>query len=276
MKLKSTLWTASLVVLSASGAAQQTAITWPSVVPAPGTIAAISHRGEHLHHPENTLAAFQAAIQAGADFFELDVQTTSDGKLVLMHDGSVNRMTSSTGRVSDLTFDQIRSLDVGAKFSKEFAGTKIPTLDEAFDLAHGKINVYVDTKNADAKLLVDTIVRHDMQDHVVIYGNPFFLYEVQKLRPDLRIMPESYSVDVCKFLIKGLHPRIMAFSAGDFKDDVIQAAKQALALIYVDRMGSTDEPGGWQAAIDMGANGIQTDRPAELEQYLRMKHIATH
>lgn len=276
MQLKSTLLIVSLAMLSVSGVAQQASVTWTPAVPAPGTIMAISHRGEHLHHPENTLAAFQAAIQAGADFFELDVQTTSDGKLVLMHDGTVNRMTSSTGRVSDLTFDQIRSLDVGAKFSKDFAGTKVPTLDEAFDLAHGKINVYVDTKNADAKQLVDTIVRHDMQDHVVIYGNPFFLYEVQKLRPDLRIMPESYSVDVCKFLIKGLHPRVMAFSAGDFKEDVIQVAKQAPSLIYVDRMGSTDGPEGWQAAIDQGANGIQTDRPAELVQYLKMKHLASH
>ena len=53
----------------------------------PRQIVAISHRGEHLHHPENTLPAFQAAIDAGADYFELDVRTTSDGKLVLSHDG---------------------------------------------------------------------------------------------------------------------------------------------------------------------------------------------
>src|SRR5580698_6151145 len=122
------------------------------------TIKVISHRGEHLHHPENTLPAFQAAIDAGADYFELDVRTTSDGKFVIMHDSTVDRTTNGTGDVHTLTFDQIRALDAGAKFSAAFAGTKVPTLDEAFDLAHGKINVYVDTKYADPQQMVDTIV----------------------------------------------------------------------------------------------------------------------
>src|ERR1700677_1059601 len=93
-------------------------------------VAVISHRGEHLHHPENTLPAFQAAIDAGADYFEADIRTTSDGKLVLMHDSSVNRTTNATGKVKDMTFDQIRALDAGAKFSPDFAGTKVPTFDE--------------------------------------------------------------------------------------------------------------------------------------------------
>jgi glycerophosphoryl diester phosphodiesterase len=265
-----------LLFVGVAGRAQQGPATWPAPTPAPGKIIAISHRGEHLHHPENTIAAFNAAIEAGADFFEVDVQTTSDGKLVLMHDSTVNRMSSATGKIKDMTFDQIRALDVGSKFSSKFAGLKAPTLDEAFDLAHGKINVYVDTKNADAKQLVDTIVRHDMQDHVVIYGNPFFLYEVQKIRPDLRIMPEAYSPDVAKLLTRGLTLTILAFSASDFKEDVIQVAKQAKALIYVDRMGSTDGPEGWQAAIDLGANGIQTDRPAELVDYLKAHHLESH
>ena len=56
-------------------------------------VAVISHRGEHLHHPENTLPAFRAALEAGADFIEVDVRTTSDGKLVVMHDGTVDRST---------------------------------------------------------------------------------------------------------------------------------------------------------------------------------------
>ena len=74
-------------------------------------IAVISHRGEHLSHVENTLPAFQAAIDAGADFFELDVRTTSDGRLVLMHDGTVDRTTNGKGKVRELAFDQIRQLD---------------------------------------------------------------------------------------------------------------------------------------------------------------------
>src|SRR5512142_3343083 len=66
-------------------------------------IVVISHRGEHLHHPENTLPAFQEAIRVGADFFELDVQTTADGKLVLSHDAKVDRRTNGQGEISKMT-----------------------------------------------------------------------------------------------------------------------------------------------------------------------------
>src|SRR5215467_10259431 len=90
-----------------------------------------AHRGEHHHHPENSLPAFQAAIDAGMDYVELDVRTTSDGQLVLMHDPTVNRMTNGKGKVAEMTFDQIRALDLGARFPGQFPGLKVPTFDEA-------------------------------------------------------------------------------------------------------------------------------------------------
>ena len=242
----------------------------------PGKIVVISHRGEHLHHPENTMPAFQAAIDAGADYFELDVRTTSDGKFVIMHDNTLDRTTNGTGEVYKHTFDEIRALDAGAKFSPAFAGTKVPTLDEALDLAKGKINVYVDTKYADPQQLIDTIVRHDMQDHVVIYGNPFFLYEVHKIRPSLRVMPEALSPDICKFLDRAMQLQVIAFDASDFKDGVIDVAKGAHAQIFVDRLGDADTAEAWQKAIDQGAAGIQTNLPAELATYLRAHKLATH
>lgn len=249
----------------------------PSTSPAtPKKIVVIAHRGEHLHHPENTLPAFQAAIDAGADYFELDVRTTSDGKFVIMHDSTLDRTTNGTGEVHNHTFNEIRSLDAGAKFSPAFAGTKVPTLDEAFDLAHGKINVYVDTKNADPQQLINTIEHHDMQDHVVIYGNPFFLYEVHKIRPTLKVMPEASSPDICKFLVHAMRPQVLAFDANDFKDGSIDCAKDANAQIYVDRLGDADNPEVWQKAIDSGASGIQTNLPAELAAYLRAHNMATH
>jgi glycerophosphoryl diester phosphodiesterase len=240
---------------------------------AQSAIVAISHRGEHLHHPENTIPAFLRAIDAGADFFEADIRTTSDGKLVIMHDSTVNRTTEAQGPVKDLSFAQIESLDAGGRFSAEFKGTKAPTFDQVLKLAHGKINVYVDTKDADPQALVDAIEQNDMQDHVVIYGNAFFLYDVHKIRPELKIMPEADSLDICRFLVHNLHPRVIAFGAEDFKPEIIACAKEGGAKVYVDRMGDTDNPAGWQQAIDMGADGIQTDKPAELVEYLRAHHL---
>jgi glycerophosphoryl diester phosphodiesterase len=234
-------------------------------------IVVISHRGEHLHHPENTLPAYRAAIDAGADYFEVDVRTTSDGKLVLSHDGSVARRTNGKGDIAKMTFDEVRALDAGIKSGPEFAGTKIPTFDEALDLARGKIGIYVDSKQVSAKDLVTHIQDHGMSEHVVIYAGLGLCQGVQKLNPNLRVMPEAGSFGNAKHLIEVLHPQVLAFDAGDFKPDIIHVVKEANAQIYLDRLGPADNPASWQAAIDAGADGIQTDHPAELVKYLREK-----
>jgi len=236
---------------------------------AAGQIAVIAHRGEHRAHPENTLPAFQAAIDAGADFFELDVRTTSDGRLVLMHDARVDRTTNGTGAVREMTFDQIRGLDAGAKFSPRFAGTKVPSFEEALALAHGKIGVYVDSKDIAPADLAAALTKADMLNSVVIYGGAGFLKKVQALSPSLKVMPEANNAATLEKLLVELKPRVVAFDAGDFKDDAIAVAKRAGVAIYVDRLGSADKESAWQDAVDRGAAGIQTDRPAELVEYLR-------
>ena len=214
----------------------------PAVQAQSRQVVVISHRGEHLHHPENTLPAYQAAIDAGADYFEVDVRTTSDGKLVLSHDGSVSRRTNGKGDVGKMTFDEVRALDAGIKSGPQFAGTKIPTFDEALDLARGKIGIYVDVKSASAKDLVTHIEEHGMVDHVVIYTGLSQGKEIQKLNPKLKVMPEAGTVQNAKHLIEQLHPQVLAFDAGDFKPEIIRAVKEANVQIYVDRLGPADNP----------------------------------
>jgi glycerophosphoryl diester phosphodiesterase len=233
-------------------------------------VVVISHRGEHLHHPENTMPAFEEAVRAGADYFELDVRTTSDGKLVLMHDGTVDRTTNGHGEVAKMSFDEIRALDAGVKMGSQFAGTKVPTFDEALDYARGKINIYVDVKWVTPKDLVEHIDGHGMTDHVVIYSGRISK-DVQDLNPKLRIMPEARNAEFAQKLVDELHLKAMAFDANDFKPDVIAVAKKGNALIYVDRLGPADNPATWQEAIDAGADGIQTDHPEDLAKYLRDK-----
>jgi glycerophosphoryl diester phosphodiesterase len=234
-------------------------------------VVAIAHRGEHLHHPENTIPAYQEAIRLGADFIEVDVQTTADGKLVLSHDGTVNRCTNGQGKISEMTFEQVEALDAGIKTAPEFAGTRIPTFAEVLDLARGKIGIYVDVKNASARDLVSHIDDHGMTDHVVIYCGLNLARQIQELNPRLKVMPESSSVEHSRLLVEQLHPKVIAFSARDFTPEIIAVSQQAHAEIYVDRMGITDAPEGWQSAIDAGADGIQTDRPGPLVEYLRQK-----
>jgi glycerophosphoryl diester phosphodiesterase len=232
------------------------------------SVVVISHRGEHLHHPENTMPAFEEAVRVGADYIEVDVRTTSDGKLVLMHDGQADRTTTGKGEIAKMTFDEVRALDAGAKAGPAFTGTRVPTFDEVLDYARGKINIYVDVKQVAAKDLVEHITAHSMADHVVIYSGRISK-EIQDLNPALKIMPEARSAETAQKLMDDLHLKVMAFDAGDFRPEVIAVSKQAGALVYVDRLGPADNQKAWQEAIDLGADGIQTDHPEELMKYLQ-------
>ena len=92
-----------------------------------------AHRGDKQYYPENTVPAFKSAVEKGAQMVEFDVKLTKDGKMVIMHDPTVDRTTNGTGAVADLTFEEIRNLDAGVKFDPKFAGTKVPTLEESLD-----------------------------------------------------------------------------------------------------------------------------------------------
>ena len=89
-----------------------------------------AHRGWCEKYPENTMPAFEKAIELGVDQIETDLRVTKDGHVVLMHDADVSRTTDGEGNVWELTLDEIRKLDAGSKKSPEFKGCKVPTLDE--------------------------------------------------------------------------------------------------------------------------------------------------
>lgn len=93
-----------------------------------------AHRGDVTAAPENTLPAFQSAVEKGVQQIELDLDLTKDGEIVVMHDATVDRTTNGTGKVTELTFAEIRKLDAGAWFSEEFKGTRVPTFREALEV----------------------------------------------------------------------------------------------------------------------------------------------
>lgn len=243
----------------------------------PRPIAAIAHRGEHLTHPENTLPAFEAAVRAGADYIEADVRTTADGVLAIMHDARVDRTTNGVGELATMTLAQLKALDAGG-------GAKVPTFDEVLDFARGQVAVYVDVKQADPSRLSDCIARHGMTDSVAIYGGRDFLAALRAIAPKLKIMPEARDAAWARQLRDSLRPEIFAFDASDFLRDAIDVArtggaktggaKTGGAKIFVDRLGASDNAAAWREAVEMGADGIQTDHPAELVRFLREQGYA--
>ena len=224
-------------------------------------IKVIAHRGAHVNHPENTLPAIEAAIQLGCDYVEVDVRTTRDGALVLMHNETVGARTNGSGRVAGLTLAEVKTLDAG--------GAPVPTFDEALAVCRGRIAVYVDAKSASAAAIAGALRRSQMAGRAVVYGGAGLLAEIAARAPEISVMPEAVSVEVLRMLLTKLRPKVVAFNASDFRDDVIAVARQAGAEIFVDRLGRDDNPDAWQDAIRRGAAGIQTDKPAELLALVR-------
>lgn len=109
----------------------------------------LAHRGASSLAPENTIAAFDKALEIGADGIELDVQLSKDGVPVIMHDESLNRTTDGDGNITDFTLDELKVLDAGSWFAPLFSRAKIPTLDEVLSRYHGKnLLINIELKNA--------------------------------------------------------------------------------------------------------------------------------
>lgn len=106
-----------------------------------------AHRGSSRMAPENTLAAVEAAIEEMADYVELDVQMTKDGVMVLSHDATLKRVAGVNRTIASLTWEELQDLDVGSWFSPEFAGERIPRLEEILEFCRGKINLNIEIKN---------------------------------------------------------------------------------------------------------------------------------
>lgn len=112
-----------------------------------GHVLGVAHRGASREAPENTLTAFGLALDAGAAAIECDVQRTRDGRLVVIHDQTVDRTTDGRGPVGALAFEDLRRLDAGRWFGPAFAGERVPSLDEVLDLVRGRAFVLLEIKH---------------------------------------------------------------------------------------------------------------------------------
>jgi len=136
--------------------------------------------------PENTLAAFSKAVEINADYYELDVQISSDDSLMIMHDATVDRTTDGTGSLAAMTYAQLRQLDAGSWFSAEFAGEKVPTLREALAVAKtgaGTIGIVVELKSGETRLaskVVEVIQAMGLQTRVIVSG--FSLTQITQVK----------------------------------------------------------------------------------------------
>lgn len=139
-----------------------------------GKVLRVGHRGAAGHAPENTLASVETAISLGADLVEVDVQRTSDGHLVIIHDKRVDRTTNGVGLVSELSLRALRELDAGA-------GQRIPTVEELLQTAEGRVGLILELKVKGLAAQVCKSVRLSDFTGEVIYAS-FLLDEVRSIR----------------------------------------------------------------------------------------------
>ena len=133
----------------------------------------MAHRGASTDTPENTMAAFQKAIDDMADYIELDVQLTSDGEVIVMHDSNAYRTTGVDDNIANMTYKEVRRLDAGSWYSQEYKGEKVPSLREVLELTQGKIKLNIELKPVDngeelARKTVALIEKYNMEDDCVI------------------------------------------------------------------------------------------------------------
>jgi len=245
-----------------------------AVLPPPknGHTYVVAHRGAHQGIPENTLPAYQKAIDLGADFVEIDVRTTKDGKFVSMHNGKVDDYTKGAvkGNVSDMTLEEIRGLDIGSRIGPEWKDVKVPTFEEILDLCKGKIGIYLDLKAADVAPLIKEIKARGMERNVIWYAGPTKLKEVAAICPECIPMPDPYEIKNLSKLLQGDKPRVVASSWEYYSKEYAQQCHEAGAIVIVD----DDGPKCWESALEWGTDGIQTDEPEQLIAFIKQHESA--
>lgn len=231
----------------------------------------IAHRGNSSVAPENTLPAFQSAIDVKSDLVELDYYHSADGVTVVIHDELLDRTTNAEAlfgkrelEVSKLPLADLRKLDVGTWFGEEFAGAKLPTLAESLDLIQAGSTTLIERKQGDAQTLVKLLEEKKLTDQVVVQAFDLeFVADCRKLAPNLALgalcgKPASEeqiraAAATGADLIVWNHEKI----AKEQIDLIHQLGKKA--WVY-----TVDDPARARWLLAAGIDGIITNKPAEM------------
>ena len=239
-----------------------------------------AHRGSSAYAPENTLAAFELAVRQGADAIELDTKLSADGQVVVIHDQTLDRTTSQSGRVRDFTLAEIRKLEAGSHFDIAFKGEPIPTLDKVLE-AVGK-RIYINIEIANYATLTDKlpvkvaelVKRHKMEERVIFSSfNPLALLRTRRILPEVPTgllaiagssgnWARSWPGRLIHY--KSLHPE-----QRDVTPDLVKQAHQKGHPVFVYTVNRADE---MKTLFEMGVDGIFTDDPV-LAQQVRKSHL---
>ena len=228
----------------------------------------IAHRGASGHAPENTLAAFRKAIAQGAAFIETDLQLSRDARLVAIHDDTVDRTTNGQGPVHDLTLAELQRLDAGSWFGSEFAGERIPTLEEILDFSKKHdVVFYLELKpsgnwGGEHALIGALRESGEIPRTVVISFDCDILEGLRKIEPTL-MTGVLYDGQIEKPIERALEvgARQLAARANLVTPALlIEARKSDLQVVC----WTVNHPAHMRLLIEAGVDGIMSDYPDRL------------
>ncbi len=237
-----------------------------------GNVYVIAHRGAHKGIPENTLAAYQKAIDLGCDFVEIDVRKTRDGRFVSVHNEEVDKYTGGeyTGKVKSFTLEELKNMNIGKSVGPEWKNERIPTLEEILKLCEGKIGIYLDLKEPYMEELAFIIKGFNMVREVVWYIPFSKLKEIKELKkycPNCIVMPDPGSGENINKVAESVETEVIATDMSHLNEDFVKTAHEFNMKIFVDEdKGGAEE---WTKIISWGTDGIQTDDPEALVNFLK-------
>jgi len=239
----------------------------------------IAHRGASAYEPENTLCAFERAIQMGATMLELDVHLSQDGHPVVVHDADPARTGNSNGQIRDMTLEQIKGFDVGQ-------GERMPTLSEAIELAHGRAELYIELKGQRTpEPVVRTLQASRFADQAIVGSfYPWLPQRVKFLAPAIRtsvlIGQENRQADFVEWAlaVEADYVHLCWENASPTPHKLL--APVMLAGIRQFGLGiilwHEERPSELRELVKFDVDGICTDTPDVLSAILRTGDANTH
>lgn len=237
-----------------------------------------AHRGASAYAPENTVPAFQLAVDMNADGVENDIRLTKDGVYVLSHDGDIGRMSNGKGEINQMTYEELLQYDFGVKTAEKYKGTKIATLEEFLQVVH-KMNVVNielkpfaphEDKNYAFDYLYNLLVKYGCVERTIISSfDHTALKELKAAHGDLRtallyghgMTPDETVAFVKSFNADIIHPQI-----GAINEMIVEACKKNNIEINVWTVDSLHDI---KRAIQLGVTGIITNVPDKVLEVLR-------
>lgn len=236
-------------------------------LPLRGVHAVIAHRGSSEDRPENTLASFRRAIEAGASAVEVDVRTTRDDQLVVLHDATLDRTTDGSGPVGEATLREIRRLDAGGWFDPTYLGQRVPTLRQVLELCRGRVDVLLDLKEQGesyARRVADEVKRHGEPERTI--AGVRSVEQAERFRrllpgsPQLGFIPDPDHIEA--FAEAGVETIRLWPRWFDQAPELAGRVRRAGRRLHINgKTGSIDET---RQLLQFGPDSLMTDNPARL------------